>query len=46
MMKETFSCLVPRSPPLTQLSTLQSSEAKQTAVQTPQIITQESHWER
>lgn len=46
-MKETFfSCLVPCSPPLTQLSTLQCGEAEQTAVQTPQIITQESHWER
>lgn len=47
-----FSCLVPPprpplfSPPLTQLSTLRRGEAKQTAVQTPQIITQESHWVR
>lgn len=39
-----LSC--PRSPPLTQLSTLQRGGVKQTAVQTPQIITQESHWER
>lgn len=47
MKKGTFlSCLVPRSPPLTQLSTLRCGKAKQTAVQTPQIITQESHWER
>lgn len=36
----------PRSPPLAQLSTPRRSEAEQTAVQTPQIITQESHWER
>lgn len=47
MTKEIFiCCLVPCSPPLTQLSTLRRGEAKQTAVQTPQIITQESHWER
>lgn len=48
MKKETFSsCLFPlRSPPLTRLSTLRRGKAKQTAVQTPQIITQESHWER
>ena len=53
-----FSCLVPPPPPthtsqtppvfppLTQLSTLRRGKAKQTAVQTPQIITQESYWER
>lgn len=36
----------PFSRPISQLSTPQCAEAKQTAVQTPQIITQESHWER
>ncbi|CAB1436064.1 unnamed protein product, partial [Pleuronectes platessa] len=29
-----------------ELGTLRRGEAKQTAVQTPQIITQKSHWER
>lgn len=38
--------LSPCSLPISQLSTLRCGEAKQTAVQTPQIITQESHWER
>lgn len=46
MIEENLSCLVPCSPPLTQLCTLQCGKAKKTAVQTPQIITQESHWER
>lgn len=37
---------VTRSPPLTQPWTLWRSKDKQTAVQTPQIIMQGSHWER
>lgn len=38
------SCLDP--PPSLKLTTLWCSDAKQTAVQTPQIITGDSHWER
>lgn len=53
MKKETFpSCLV--SPPTPQFflllslssAPLRRCKSKQTAVQAPQIITQESHWER
>lgn len=53
MKKETFpSCLV--QPPHTQFflplslssAPLRRCKSKQTAVQAPQIITQESHWER
>lgn len=46
MKKETFPPVLSPCSPLTQLSALRYGKVKQTAVQTPQIITQESHWER